>query len=195
MPNNMLTKQRGRQWILTIHESAPAFADIALAVRSIEVGFYAYILHDKDIDLKSGEITPSHYHLVLEFENARSFVSVQKLFPGAHIEKINSFIASINYLIHNTESSSSKSQYERTEIFSNDDLRVETILDSDMKRIFDKDMILGYFNEGILSITDFYRVFGAQIQRYIFLIDRLRPDFEMGKSFEKSTLPENDDFD
>ena len=190
-----LTKTRARQWFLTIHQSAPVFDNIDNAIKDIAPEFYAYILHDKDTNLNSGEITPEHYHLIVEFENARSFASISKSFKGAHIEKVASFSSSVNYLIHNTETSREKAGYDREQIITSDRARVDNILDMPLKRIFDSNMILDYFNEGILSITDFYRVFGSQIQRYIYLIEKLRPDFEQSKSVENSFLPENGDFD
>ena len=105
---------RTRKWNLTINSGCECFNGLKFILQDLKLQNYYYILHDKDDD-----VSP-HYHVVLHFENARSFEQVRKLFNGAHIEPCDSINLSVQYLIHKNHLD--KFQYDFVEIVTNADL-------------------------------------------------------------------------
>lgn len=108
---NTTTKSRCRQWVLVLNPKAMENVkmDEKLALNGLN---YAYIVH------KPGE-EQQHTHLVLDFVNARSFESISKLFPGAHIEKAINIASSVQYLTHKNDKK--KEQYELKDVATNNE--------------------------------------------------------------------------
>lgn len=100
---------------------------------------FAVILHDKDINNEEKEVAP-HYHVVLEFENARSISKVAKLLKDSpqHIEKWDKNVENAySYLIHDTEKAREEGKYlyDPKEVVSNFDFENELIkIKNDIKR-------------------------------------------------------------
>lgn len=118
---------RSRKWTLTIHENDDALQEVIRELKGQENGNIdpkiAFIQHNEDVD-ENGELKLNHYHVVLEYENARAFESIQKTFKGAHIEKCANMNASIQYLTHKNHPN--KHQYDFNEITTNDTKWLET---------------------------------------------------------------------
>lgn len=76
---------------------------------------YAYILHDKDYD-EFGEIKKSHYHIVVQFKNAKwlSSISEELKISSNYIQQCNNFELALEYLIHRNEET--KYQYDIDEV-------------------------------------------------------------------------------
>ena len=112
---------RYRNYFITIHKSAECFNSVYDIIDGLNYKLYACIIHDKDINLDNGEITPPHYHLVLELKNGITFESCRKKFKGAHIKLIDSNInVCYQYLLHNSIHSLEKYNYDIDYIVSND---------------------------------------------------------------------------
>ena len=87
---------------------------------------YAYILHDSDIVIETGEIKKPHYHLWLEFNDAvkSNFIdNILSLVGGSSSMRSNqktdrNFLA---YLTHDTSKSGMKKHYEFKDIVTNID--------------------------------------------------------------------------
>ena len=77
---------------------------------------YALILHDKDIDEKTGEIKKQHYHIVLRFNNAKWNTSLADdlHIPVNYIEESRNLKRSLQYLIHYNDEN--KYQYSIEEV-------------------------------------------------------------------------------
>ena len=118
----MMYKERTRNWFLTINETATCFKDVQDILNDTKCE-YAYIFHEKDEDIDN-----LHIHLVIEYENARTFEQVRKAFEGAHIEKAIHLASCYQYLIHKNDTS--KRQYAVTDIISNHSCDLEDILES-----------------------------------------------------------------
>lgn len=95
---------------------------------------YAYILHDKDVfddeteTHKVGDIKKPHYHVILNFKNARSIDKLKKELGLNHIETCN-FYYYARYLIH--KDSPRKFQYSEKDIITNMELRIHNALKRD----------------------------------------------------------------
>lgn len=133
---------------------------------------YAYILHDKDLwdeekvdddgvtIHKVGDLKKPHYHVVLNFKNARSIEKLKDELGLKHLETCN-FYFYIRYLIH--KDSPRKYQYSEDEIITNMELRVHNALKRDYNsqeqdtRIL-LDFIYSQSNQSFLTLkqlTDF----------------------------------------
>lgn len=90
-----------------------------------QYGKYAWILHDKDVD-KEGELKDPHYHIYLEFPNARSLNSIAEELniPPNMIEVVRDKNGILKYLTH--ANNPEKYQYDISEIHSNFDIEVAT---------------------------------------------------------------------
>lgn len=103
---------RARNWFITINaDILPSDVEICRKMDEIKAKNYAYITHNKDAQKRP------HIHLLVEFENARAFNTLQKKFQTWHIEKCENEIKVIQYLTHlnNPE----KEQYEIEDIKTN----------------------------------------------------------------------------
>lgn len=81
---------RNRNWCFTINN--PDEKDQIILENSLEMECNAFVWQ-----LEEGEEKTEHIQGCLKFENARSFNSVKKLLPRAHIEICKNWNASIRY--------------------------------------------------------------------------------------------------
>lgn len=61
-----------------------------------------YILHDRDVNIETGEIKKAHYHIIIKFENQRNLKNVCEeigIEPN-YCQVILSYTKSLQYLIH-----------------------------------------------------------------------------------------------
>lgn len=94
-------------------------------------GFYSckyyYVLHDRDVNDKTGEINKAHYHLLIKLDNA---ISIEKIIKALVNERgtqeaiendfsiVKSFKGMVRYLIH--RDNPEKEQYNLNDIVTND---------------------------------------------------------------------------
>lgn len=108
-----MAQNRNRCWNIVINaDTLPKDAKIIEKLTELKVKRYAFIHHNRDTSKRE------HIHLVIEFENARTFESLQKKTETWHIEPCKSLVACIQYLSHKNDQS--KEQYKTDEIISND---------------------------------------------------------------------------
>lgn len=110
-----LDNKRSRKWFLTIHKDDEALNTITSLINEKEPKI-ALICHNKDIN-EDGSDKLIHWHVVLEYENARTFLSMKKTFRDCHIEQPNNFDATMQYLTHKNDPN--KAQYEYDDIITN----------------------------------------------------------------------------
>lgn len=128
---------RARSFALELYPEDESHCDVLDYI--ISYFDYAYILHDKDkfdddvIDSetkevihKAGEVKKPHWHVIICFKNQRSVQSLKDELRLSHIETCN-FYAYTRYLIH--LDSPQKFQYERGEIHTNMQLRIDNALE------------------------------------------------------------------
>lgn len=160
------TNQDGRRtriWALTINEEAECFKNLETQLISIcgKKDKWAYILHDKDYNEETGEVKKSHYHALLEFENARGFNSIRKTFEGAHIEKALGASAYGNYLLHNGKPD--KYHYSQEEVKTNDKVWYKGLLIVNSYETYDEDRLPYYILiEGVNNYLKACLRFGAK---------------------------------
>ena len=135
--------QRSRKISLVCYDE-PTTQQLSGAIR------WAYIKHDKDVMIESetGEVTPKkdHYHVVMEFGNARWLSSIAADFglPEAAINKVANMKSTLAYLTHRTRKAmeDGKYLYEPDEVVYSDDMEFDfsEVVDSseivDWMRIF-----------------------------------------------------------
>ena len=113
-----MAQNRARNWNLVLNgETLPSPNEIIAKLAEIRVKNYAFIYHNKD---NKANDKRKHIHLVLEFENARTFESLKKKLDGWHIETCRNLAQSLQYLTH--KNAPDKEQYELDDVIkSNDD--------------------------------------------------------------------------
>lgn len=172
---------RSRNWFLCVHKGAECFDNLASICERLSNCTYAYILHDEEHNfLNEVEIggKPQHYHVLLVFDNARTFSSISKTFSGAHCEVSHVLADCAVYLLHNTPSAikAGKKQYDVSEIVTNNREALNSWLgDKSLKfEPFNENRILEYIVlDDCRSVSEFFMRFGSVIQRYIPLIKAL----------------------
>ena len=126
----------------------------------IESGFkYIYILHDKDSD-EHGELKKKHWHVVLQFKNARyiSGIAKQLKITENYILPCDHFQDALYYLLHLNQPS--KYQYSLEECVGNLVGQFKDFLDRDSKSECEKVLdILDYIDNtcGYCSYTSLVR--------------------------------------
>lgn len=136
--------KRRRGWALTINKSADCYNNLDEILNS-NIGtkdFFAYINHDRDCNLETGEAVEEHYHLLLILENAKTFTAVQRIFRGAHIEPTFSKEAYANYLLHNGHPE--KVQYSTDEVKSNNRELYLSFINQKIYETFDENKLPYY---------------------------------------------------
>lgn len=81
------TKDRGRYWCFTINNPIMSGEELSM---TLSVGEYVF-------QLECGESGTNHYQGFIGFKNARTFASIKKLLPTAHIEKCKNMHAAKAY--------------------------------------------------------------------------------------------------
>lgn len=127
------SKMRVRKaWFIMYVE--PTQQELSTAIR------WAYILHDKDIQLdnennpicdENGQVQfkKSHYHVWVEYSHARSFSAIAKTFEINEnaVLKVHNNKSSLGYLTHRTEKAiaEGKHLYEPSEVVKSNDLEFD----------------------------------------------------------------------
>lgn len=127
--------------------------------------FYAFIRHDQDIE-EDGQPKQPHYHLVIKFSQPKTFLTMQKLFPGAHIEMSQSVSSSVQYLTHQNQPN--KAQYSGNQIITNRLELLTKYLTIPQVEQFNRFDIWEYVSvDRMFTYTDFCIRFGVdQVQRF-----------------------------
>lgn len=153
---------------------------------------FAVILHDKDIDDDGQEVAP-HFHVVLEFENARSINKVANLLKDSpqYIEKWDKNVENAySYLIHDTEKAKEegKYQYDAKEVVSNFDFENELIkIKNDIKRtksLGDKILLDGILNGQISAEQAKRQLTGYDFARLERKIESVAKEFALRRAQE-----------
>lgn len=160
-----MANERSRKWFIEINQGAQCYESF----KELLTDSWAYVLHDKDTD-ENGELKAPHYHLYIEFQNARSFQAMRNKFEGAHIEVAQNREFCIQYLIH--RNNPEKHQYKIDEVESNmHDINI--VLDAPYFEVFNPAMILKYFEQGTTTFIAFYKRFGPYVKNHMQLINAL----------------------
>lgn len=176
-----LANERSRKWFIEINQGAQCYESF----KELLTDCWAYVLHDKDTD-ENGEVKAPHYHLYIEYQNARTFQAMRNRFEGAHIETAQNREFCIQYLIH--RNNPDKHQYKIDEVESNmHDINI--VLDAPYFELFNPAMILEYFKQGTRTFMAFYKRFGPYVKNHIQLINALireqqQVDIIQGRLFE-----------
>lgn len=176
-----MISNRAKQWFITINKGASCYPNVEAIVLEQTNCTYYFILHDRD------NIKQEHIHLVLLYQNARSYESIKKKFEGAHIEQADYPVKAIRYLIH--KDNPEKEAYLVDEIKTNDSLEhLHEILQEQMVEPFDPNKItFYYYQEGLKCFLDFYGRFGVNINRYINLVKNVLNDLnELERAKERA---------
>lgn len=182
-----MTSNRHKNYFITINKNAPCFDNLDAILKQETNCSYAYIIHDKDFNINDdGTHSPKnlHKHVVILFENARTFASMQKKYDGAHIEPVEYVNSTMQYLIH--QNNPEKAQYTILDITSN--IADIATYFTTSKEPFDADKILDYYIQGTKTFIMFYQRFGAQINKYQGLINTLIRDMKYEENYYKSYL-------
>lgn len=199
---------RSRNWFLCIQKGATCYKHLDMLLDRLDVDTcsWAYIKHDAETyGINGSEIEgkKEHYHVLLVFDNARTFTSITKKFQGAHVEVSHVIADCANYLLHNTEASrkAGKKIYSFDQIVTNNKDALKSWLGARGLRyeVFNENKILEYILvKDCTTLTDFYMHFGASIQRFIPLINGLLAEYnsdfnEPARRYVNRMLNKDDD--
>ena len=123
-------KVRSRRITFSLHQDVTELVE--------KYAIYAWIYHDKDINVETGELIEPHYHYYLEVPNARHLSSFASEFniPENMIEVVRNKVGILRYLTHSTESSKEKYEYSLDDVHSSFDMIAATE-SYDMESIYD----------------------------------------------------------
>ena len=179
-----MKEQRIRNWFLTINQEASCFTELKAILVNNGSTFkhYAYILHDKD-----NEEQP-HYHLCLEYKNARTFTQVKAMFEGAHIEEMEYKNMSYQYLIH--KNNPEKYQYSIYNVMTLEKDYYMLMLNNNEYDKLDTTTLIETINSGIHTYTELILKFGLnQVNMYHNLINKLfNEQFEKQLEFKNNEI-------
>lgn len=189
---------KNRDYFITANEGAECYSDFIERIKELNYNLYAGIVHDKDkISQKNnetGEIEELpkriHKHAVIELKNPISFNSIQKKFPGAHIEVPRFKKSAYQYLIHNSTNSKEKYQYAIDEVISNNITQVKQIIESETFELFYENQFLRYIAQGVRTSYSFAKRFGLNAYKqywsaYSDMIKTLKYDQEMQRDLQE----------
>lgn len=134
--------------------------DISSLISKVEqTPYYAWIIHDKDINPETGEIIEPHVHVYLEFKNPRSYASVADQLDVAEnmVCKVIDKNGILQYLIHKNQPE--KYQYNFTDIHANFDLE-PFFMDKNDNTLWYDFLDLKY---GSMTSKEFYTAHKSQI--------------------------------
>lgn len=108
--------QRTRNWAFFVYpDSAPGnWRDI---LNELHVPWVESPLHDKDVDDGTGELKKPHWHIVLMFDNKKSFSQIKEITDSLNSpipQKCHSAKGAVRYMLH--LDSPDKYQYDRAEL-------------------------------------------------------------------------------
>lgn len=183
-----MAKNSFRNWFLTVHPSAACFDDIHRICSKQSNCTYAIIAHtEDDLDFnEDGTINnDGHYHVVLIYDNARTFSAIQNHFKGANIKECISVVQSVRYLTHIDHPE--KHPYKFENIVSNNIDIIKDLYNNKTYPKLDEHIILTTIMEAtredkLITLPYFYIVYGNdQVKKYRqMIIDCLR-DYESVK--------------
>ena len=195
MPSN---SPKNRDYFITANEGAECYKDFEERIKELNYNLYAWIIHDKDKisqnNNETGEIEElpkrTHKHAVIELKNPISFNSIQKKFPGAHIEVPRYKKSAYQYLIHNSPNSKEKYQYTLNEVISNNIAQVKQIIESETFELFYENQFLRYIAQGVRTSYSFAKRFGLNAYRqywkpYSEMLEALKYDKQMQNDLEE----------
>lgn len=159
---------KARKWNVTINKNAQSWYEFRDVINNQSRCKYAYIVHDKD-----NEEQP-HVHIILNYDNARSFENIQKIFVGAHIEPCKFYNQSMRYLVHLDDDT--KYQYDFDEIITNYNVdEILLIINSDEYEKLDSETILIAIRDGkVHNITSAIKQWGLhQVKNHQRIIETL----------------------
>lgn len=143
-----------RKWFLTINQEAECFPVVKDILKNTDNLNYSMMLHDKD-----NEEQP-HYHLVLEYVNARTFEAVHQKFTGAHIEQVEFMYKVCRYLLHLDDTD--KYQYPIEELFTNCN-SVEYYIENDEFQKLEQESLMDNISDGtIYNLSTAIKVYGLK---------------------------------
>ena len=117
---------RKRQWLITENNyNIDDFNNAIEKIASNKNNYYAYAFHDDDT---------KHYHLVVCYENPRTFDAIKKAFPRSHIEPLIDLSKSIQYLTHKNDED--KIKYDFDIIVSNDKNKTMSLYNDEYNNVF-----------------------------------------------------------
>ena len=178
-----MSDTRKRNWFLTINQEASCFYELKaiLVNNGSTFNHYAYIMHDKD-----NEEQP-HYHICLEYKNARTFTQVKAMFEGAHVEEMEYKNMSYQYLIHKNDPD--KYQYQIDNVMTLEKDYYTLMLNNNEYDKLDTTTLIEAINSGIHTYTELILKFGLnQVNMYHNLINKL-----FNEQFERQLSIKNDE--
>lgn len=117
-----------------------------------------YILHDKDVHADTGELKKPHYHVIVEYNNAKYNTAIAKELGITlnYIQECRNYTSALEYLIHYNEET--KYQYPLDDVKGELKAKLIKTLNTDQRSEDDKVMdLIGWINNysGHLSVTRF----------------------------------------
>lgn len=156
---------RIRKWFLTINQDANCYSQVLDICKNINCN-YSIMLHDKD-----NEEQP-HYHVVINYTDAKTFQQVQKHFDGAHIEDVKFMYKVCRYLLHLDDPE--KYQYPITELLTNCNEVEYYIEQEDFIKLEQESLLENIQNGKVYNMTSCIQVYGMrQVNLYRNLIQEL----------------------
>lgn len=125
---------QSRAWTFVLYPDSESYdyQDTVDLIKSFTTTQYAFITHDKDVvgdddvlenpELKKGELKKAHTHFCLKFESPKKIHQVRNILclgENFYIKPCSKWNNSLDYLLHNTEDSSSKHHYDVSEVTTN----------------------------------------------------------------------------
>lgn len=108
---------RKRQWTMTVFPEAECYSTFLETLAKEHNLRYAVIKHNKDMEADN-KPKREHYHVVLDYTNARGFDALRSKFEGGHLEICKYIDSAIQYLVH--KNNPEKHQYNVEEVSTND---------------------------------------------------------------------------
>ena len=126
------------------------------------VNAYWFILHDKDINLETGELKQEHYHIIVEYNQPSTKTSATnqltkylekigllKICPNIRVNKIQNLKKYMRYLTH--KDNKEKYQYQDNEVITNTPDQYKDIIDIDISDLTTDKKILMFFQDIVQS--------------------------------------------
>lgn len=121
-------RTRGIMYVQQIIHLPIRLSSIEVRLKALNCKRWAYVIHNSD-KRADGTQQPEHVHLMMEFENPRSIASIAKIIDDGeeHFESMtkhngkNGIVNGFCYLIHDTNTSRDKHQYNPNEVKANFD--------------------------------------------------------------------------